>query len=161
MHENSHKIMDSILKQYLGDAKGLTVLDVGSGDVNGTYKAQFVARGCVCTGIDIAPGRNVDIVMPHEDRLPESPQYDWVVSGQCFEHAKHPWLLAAEMARVCKPGGIVVIIAPWKWITHRYPIDCWRISPDGMRVLLEWGKCEVLDTNVSVHDCYGVGRKPL
>ncbi|MFA7044577.1 MAG: hypothetical protein WC186_09550, partial [Bacteroidales bacterium] len=36
-----------------------------------------------------------------------------------------------------KKGGLVCIITPFSVPEHRYPIDCWRILPDGYRYLLE------------------------
>jgi len=46
-------------------------------------------------------------------------------------------MVAYECARVLKPGGIGIFSAPWKYMDHPDPIDCWRISPDGMRGLVE------------------------
>jgi hypothetical protein len=42
-----------------------------------------------------------------------------------------------EVARVCKPGGLVVTINPVSWKYHLAPVDCWRIYPDGMKALYE------------------------
>ena len=37
-----------------------------------------------------------------------------------------------------KPEGITCIIAPSSGPEHRYPIDCWRFYPDGMRSLCKF-----------------------
>jgi len=57
-------------------------------------------------------------------------------------------------------GGIVCIIAPWQWRYHRYPIDCWRILPDGMEFLLK-DVCnfDILEIFLKESDCVGIARK--
>jgi SAM-dependent methyltransferase len=63
--------------------------------------------------------------------------FDIVVSGQVIEHVRKPWLWMKELARVCKPGGVVITVSPVSWPYHEAPIDCWRIYPEGMRALSE------------------------
>ncbi|MCX6330984.1 MAG: hypothetical protein NTZ85_15895, partial [Bacteroidia bacterium] len=54
-----------------------------------------------------------------------------------LEHVEAPWKWIKEVERVTKNGGIVCIITPFSVDEHRYPVDCWRILPDGYRFLLE------------------------
>ena len=69
------------------------------------------------------------------------------------------------MARILKPNGTIIIIAPSIWVQHRYPIDCWRFLPDGMRCLLEEAGLAFMDSKVYKNknpmevDCYATGRK--
>ena len=42
-----------------------------------------------------------------------------------------------EVARVVKPDGLVITIAPVSWPYHAAPIDCWRVYPAGLNAL--WG----------------------
>lgn len=63
--------------------------------------------------------------------------FQYVLAGQVIEHVRRPWLWVAELARVCRPGGLVILLSPISWNHHRVPVDCWRIWPDGMRVLFE------------------------
>ena len=86
--------------------------------------------------------------------------YDLVISGQCLEHVENPFRLVAEMARVLKPGGLMLLTAPWQHPIHRYPLDCWRILPDGMRALLADAGLKPLDTYTIENDCWGIGKKP-
>jgi SAM-dependent methyltransferase len=141
--------------------EGTKVLDVGSMDVGGgNYRILFEDR-FTYTGLDIAEGKNVDIVSEDPYSWPvQDGAFDVVVSGQCLEHIEAPWLWMKEINRVCKKGGIAIIIAPWSWRIHRYPLDCWRILPDGMSFLLsEVGSFDVLKCDTNRHDCFGVGRK--
>ena len=36
-----------------------------------------------------------------------------------------------------RPAGLFYLNAPSNGDFHRYPVDCWRIMPDGMRYLFE------------------------
>jgi hypothetical protein len=63
------------------------------------------------------------------------------------------------MARVLKPEGWMFITAPFSWHIHRYPIDCWRFVPDGMRVLFEDAGIRCIISYVIYSDCWGVGVK--
>ena len=80
------------------------VLDVGSLDINGSNRDLFT--NCTYTGIDIAPGKNVDVVsLAHEyDRGPES--FDTIISTECFEHDKHYPATLRNIVRMLKPGGL-------------------------------------------------------
>jgi hypothetical protein len=148
--------MSKNIERYLSHLPyGATVLDVGSMDVNGSYRGLFEPYFNY-VGADIAPGKSVNIVMPSEysTGLPGR-SVDVVVSGQCLEHVRDPFALTEEMFRVAK--DTVMITAPWKWVIHRHPLDCWRILPDGMRALIErYGEC--LDSYIVEYDTWGIGK---
>lgn len=159
MHANSLRLMTAFVEKYASPDEGCLVYDVGSCDVNGTYRPLIEGAGFRYTGLDMADGPNVDVVVPEEGDwlLPE--QSDITISGQCLEHTKRPWEWFQKVCAITKPGGLMSIIAPWKFHVHRYPVDCWRILPDGMQALFEWMDLEVLDVGSSDKDCYGFARK--
>lgn len=164
MHDSSFQRIGDFVRQYMDPTKEYKILDVGSYDVNGTYKPHFASNPkWSYIGCDIVEGPNVDFVIDAYDwQNVADESYDVVLSGQCLEHTKMPWKTVAEIARVCKKGGLVMMTAPWSFHIHRYPIDCWRILPDGMRVLIEdIGKLETLHIENNISDCFGVARKPL
>jgi SAM-dependent methyltransferase len=70
--------------------------------------------------------------------------YDMVLSGQVIEHVGPIWDWMRELARVCKPGGLVITINPVSWHYHEAPIDCWRIYPEGMKALCQSAGLDVL-----------------
>jgi SAM-dependent methyltransferase len=63
--------------------------------------------------------------------------FDIILSGQVIEHVRKVWLWVKGVARVCKPGGLVITINPVSWGYHEAPVDCWRIYPEGMKALYE------------------------
>jgi len=125
----------------------LDILDIGSMDVNGSYRSLFSRRSWRYVGADIQSGANVDIVLGDHYRWRQirSDSYDVVVSGQAFEHIPFFWLTMQEIARVLKPGGLCCIVAPSEGPEHRYPQDCWRFLPDGMRALADFAGLDVLE----------------
>ena len=117
---------------------GSDVLDVGSRDVNGNYRNFILACGATYTGLDIVDGPNVDIVTEDPHRFPfEDEQFDAVISGATMEHVTAIWLWVPELVRVLKPGGLLAILTHTSWPEHKFPVDCWRIMPDGMRYLFD------------------------
>ena len=178
MHANSLKIMSRLLDKY-APPSGLCV-DVGSQDVNGTYRPLVEGRGLEYMGIDICPGKNVDVVVPEPEShgtaivcwqaatATTKGKPSIIISGQCLEHTRHPWDWMNYVVSLAWPGSAgvpFILIAPSAWPQHRYPLDCWRILPDGMRSLMEWAGLEVLEVGMDdptgrrTHvDCWGVGR---
>lgn len=165
MHASSLNTMREVLGRRLDPSEPLAVLDVGSQLVNRGYRhtyRELMAPAWSYTGTDLAAGENVDVVMPGPYTLSfVGAVFDVVLSGQCLEHVERPWRLVPEMARVLRPGGWLILTAPWRWELHRCPLDCWRILPDGMRVLFEEARVEIVETFlVQKNDCWGIGRKP-
>ena len=78
---------------------------------------------------------------------PEIPDnfFDIVTSTGDLEHAYEPWNAVKEMARVLKPGGILLIIAPFSWKYHPRPIDFFRFTPQALEYLTgKYMKREIL-----------------
>jgi SAM-dependent methyltransferase len=128
-----------------GDAG--TVLEVGSRGTE-SYRPLLEDRGWRYTGLDVGEGPNVDLVAedPFHWEIEDS-RFDLVVSGQVFEHIDFFWITFLEMARVLKPGGLVILIAPSRGDQHRHPVDCWRFYPDGFSALAKWAGLELIETN--------------
>jgi SAM-dependent methyltransferase len=170
MHISSLDTLRSILKKHvLPDSRFssealLKIADVGSADINGSYKQIFDLLDCEYTGIDLEEGPGVSVVLtsPYEFPLPDD-EYDIVFSGQTFEHAGHFWKTFSEMCRITKPDGLIIVITPSRGPVHRYPVDCYRFMPDAMAALAEHGEVVLVDSWTSdfgpFHDAVGVFRK--
>jgi SAM-dependent methyltransferase len=142
----------------------LRIADVGSYDVNGTYRDLFVRPGWEYVGFDIREGVNVDYVLAGSEnwQLPQEHRqaFDVVISGQCMEHVAAPWKWIVNVASLCKPGGLIWLAVPNTEVFHEHPIDCWRVYPDGMRAILrEAGLVELLCRIVGP-DTITIARKP-
>jgi SAM-dependent methyltransferase len=102
-----------------GVTVGDRVLDVGTG--SGSVAVAAAARGATVTGIDHvdtwfpfayaaadAAGVSVDLELADAEDLPyPDAVYDVVVSNFAHIFAPRHDVVAAEMARVCRPGGTV------------------------------------------------------
>lgn len=82
-------------------------MDVGSVDINGSAKSYF--SNCDYLGIDVAPGKGVDLVCKGEEYDGPDNYFDTVVSGEVMEHNPHWVETMRNMIRVCKPGGLVIM----------------------------------------------------
>jgi SAM-dependent methyltransferase len=135
LHKDAYLEMQRILYQWHDAAD---VLDVGSYNVNGSYRPIVNGHGWNYTGVDIVPGKNVDIVSDSPYRFPfDDGAFDIVISGSVMEHVEAVWEWVPELARLIRPGGMLAIITHTHWIYHPHPVDCWRIMPDGMRFLFD------------------------
>jgi SAM-dependent methyltransferase len=150
MHYTSLLRMDWFIKTYLPGREG-KVLDVGSYNVNGTYKDLFSGRKFEYVGLDITEGPNVDICPKNPYVWSEIPDdsFDVVISGQAFEHIEFFWLTMAEMARVLKKDGLMCVIAPHGFTEHRFPVDCYRFFSDGMLALARYVSLEPLHASTN------------
>lgn len=172
MHLSSYRHMERLVHKYLDSAGTLTVYDIGSQDVNGSYRPLFDPPGWQYHGVDLAAGPNVDFVCPSPYRLPiASNSADLIISGQAFEHVEFFWLSWLEIVRALKPCGMIFLIAPSRGPEHRYPVDCWRFYPDGYAALAKYANLELLEVRTDWDpdpdlesrawgDTVGVFRKP-
>ena len=142
MHVTSLNAMAFLMKQIkAGRSDAVTVLDVGSRILKeqSSYKPLVLDLGWQYLGLDIQAGLNVDLVCPSPYQFPLSDQaVDLVISGQALEHVEFPWETMKEIQRVLKPCGIAIVIAPSSGREHRFPTDCYRYYPDGMKALGKW-----------------------
>lgn len=122
----------------LANARGGRLLQIGARTPKGVeaMPPRRLWRGRVI-GLDIHPGLNVDLVGDAHglSRFLRERSMDAVLSASVMEHLQAPWLLAAEVNRVLKPGGLVYHEVPGAWPAHAQPNDFWRISAEGLRVL--------------------------
>lgn len=127
-----------MLRCFAELAKGGRLLQIGARTPRGTEEVppRRLLKGRVI-GLDIHPGLNVDVVGDAHglSRFLREGSVDAVLSASVLEHLQAPWLLAAEINRVLKPGGLVYHQVPGAWPAHAQPNDFWRISADGLRVL--------------------------
>jgi SAM-dependent methyltransferase len=81
-------------------------------------------------------------------RLPfEDKSFDTVLNVQVLEHTPHPAALIAEMSRVLKDDGVLLLSAPFQFRLHEQPHDYYRYSPHGLRVLCAAAGLEVVEVH--------------
>src|SRR3990167_1661853 len=114
---SEQKWVNEIWEQFPSKFKDVDVLDVGSANLNGTYKPFFSQKGCSSyTGIDVLPFNNVDVVGPVHEYNPGK-QYDIVFSASQLEHDMYWKKSLMKFIELTKPGGMIIISA-WAKLDH-------------------------------------------
>lgn len=132
------------------DVAGLTVLEVGSANVNGSLRPHVEALGPArYHGVDPYPEPNVggvDEVILAENLVDRYGVESWdvVISTEMLEHAEHWQAVVWAMKAVTRPGGLNVITTrsvgfPY----HPYPEDWWRYSVGDFGAI--WGDWTIED----------------
>jgi SAM-dependent methyltransferase len=165
--------MQRCVEKYLDAQRPTIIADVGSMDVNGSYRQIFHHPQWRYIGIDVAAGKNVDIVLKEPYHFPLGfSSVDVVISGQTFEHVEFFWLTWMEMVRILRPGGLAIMILHRNMLEHRYPVDCWRFFPDAMNAFARYGGLSLEEVSsydftldnapewLKFIDTVGVFRKP-
>jgi SAM-dependent methyltransferase len=145
MHASALNAVKAAIADNMTTDRHYDVVDFGSfaGNDGPTHRDLLVDHDCRIVGIDLRPGRNVDVVMKHPYSIPlPSRSADVVISGQVFEHIPFPFTSVLEIRRVLRPGGIFIMTVPTRGHRHdRY--DCWRIYPDGVRAFAAFAVMDV------------------
>lgn len=83
-HQEQREYFLEIKNKFPNFFKNKTVLDVGSLDINGNNRHLF--EDCDYLGLDIAEGRNVNVVSLAHEYNASDEHFDLIISNDCFEH---------------------------------------------------------------------------
>ncbi len=128
-----------VFKRLMADVPNPVVLELGSRSLDqGVAKWKvFVPHAAAYFGLDIVPAPGVDVVVDaHEmSRAFRPGSFDAIISVATLEHLQRPWVVAPEISRTLKTGGLIFIIAPQTYPVHVAPYDYWRFSVDGLKII--------------------------
>ena len=122
----------------VGNKPGMRILELGSREVTGTSSARKGFSKAKYVGFDYYPGDNVDIVGDaHKlsSYFQDEEKFDIVYSSACFEHFAMPWVVAVEISKVLKVGGIVFVETHFSFSSHERPWHFFQFSDMALRVL--------------------------
>lgn len=111
---------------------GLRVVDYGCGA--SPYRELFVRRGATYIGADFH-GADLTLGAGGEIPLPDQAA-DVVVSFQVLEHVPAPQQYLAEVRRVLKKNGRLLLSTHGTWLYHPHPGDFYRWTRQGLEVEL-------------------------
>jgi SAM-dependent methyltransferase len=110
------------------------VLDLGAGMC--PYRELY--SGCAgYVATDVLPTPYVNVVCVNWDLPFADNSFDLVVCTQSLEHTLVLQRAVSEMRRVARPGGHILVTAPFCFVEHSQPYDYWRISQFGLRELFK------------------------
>jgi SAM-dependent methyltransferase len=135
------------------------VLDVGCG--NKPYRALVPAMRYVGLDVDTPFTRKVaaaDLFYDGTTFPCGNESFDAVLCSQVLEHVFTPERFLAEIRRVLRPGGKLLLAVPFMWDEHEQPHDFGRYSSFGLRALLERCGFEILTQRKSVADARALAQ---
>jgi SAM-dependent methyltransferase len=118
------------------------LLDAGAG--RQAYRAVLSAHCASYESLDVA-GPADHVADLQRTGLPGE-QYDTLFCTQVLQHLPDPAAAVAEMARLLKPGGRLIVSVPHLVWLHNEPHDYWRFTHHGMRALIERAGLRVVET---------------
>jgi len=122
-------------RRWIGTSAHGRVLDIGCAD--GWARASL-DENCIYTGLDFPAtvkglyGTRPDVfadgaLLPFRDDT-----FDTVLLLEVLEHVAHPAQVLAEIHRVLKPGGVLLMSMPFLYPLHDAPHDYQRFTAPGL-----------------------------
>ena len=106
MHDEARNFLEFVASQTKRHfTQGKVVLDVGSGDVNGTNEYLF-DPSCIYHGNDVMPGRNVTLMYKTAELPFYEPTFDTIISSECFQHDMEYKESLQKIVQILRPGGL-------------------------------------------------------
>jgi ubiquinone/menaquinone biosynthesis C-methylase UbiE len=132
------------LKAVIREHAHGNVLDVGCG--NKPYEEIFTGKVESYTGCDVVQSdkHKVDVICPATELKFADNSFETVFSTQVIEHVNDPFKMLAEINRVLKDNGCLILSAPFSWELHEEPYDFYRYTKYGLQAMLEQNGFQVL-----------------
>jgi SAM-dependent methyltransferase len=122
----------------IGNKKGMRILEIGSREVTGQSSARKEFSNAKYIGFDFYPGNNVDVVGDaHKlsSYFEGEEKFDIIYTSACFEHFAMPWIVATEIAKLLKVGGVVFVETHFSFSSHERPWHFFQFSDMALKTL--------------------------
>lgn len=138
------------LREFLPRLTG-EVVDIGCGQK--PYRSLIAAQRYLGIDLDTPVTRalaSADLLYDGK-RLPlADASHDGALCSQVLEHVFEPDAFIAEIHRVLRPGGLLVLTVPFAWDEHEQPRDFARYTSFGIAALLQRHGFEIVEQRRSV-----------
>jgi len=125
------------------------VLDAGAGEAR--FEPVFATHRYIAVDLGIGDAKwnyaALDAIADLEQLPFGDGCFDACLNIVTLEHVREPGQVVAEMARVLKPGGRVLLVVPHEWEEHQQPNDFFRYTRYGMEHLLN--KAGLVDLSIT------------
>jgi len=138
VYEKIRKNVEDFLEResLFSSVTGKVILDIAPQDHAGAAK-HF--KDCAIYTADINPSSRanyiIDICNNNSNAIPDN-TFDIVVCTEVLEHTLNPFSAVAEMYRMLKFNGTLLLSTPFDFRIHGPLPDCWRFTEHGLRALL-------------------------
>jgi SAM-dependent methyltransferase len=134
-----HQIVDRQLTRVAREYAQGRLLDIGCGEK--PYRALFAPFVTEHVGLDRTDTQHfrgaIDLY-GYADAIPVAAMsFDTVLCTTVLEHVEEPARALAEIHRVLRPAGTLILTAPLFWHVHEAPRDFYRYTAHGLRYLCE------------------------
>ena len=125
-----HRLATTLATHAKGDC-----LDAGSG--RSPYREMLEVRGNRVVSMDIENRSGSLDIQGDIQSMPQvaSESFDTILCSQVLEHVPRPWDAMAELARVLRPGGRLLLTVPHLSMIHEAPHDYYRYTRYGLEAL--------------------------
>jgi SAM-dependent methyltransferase len=130
------RIATAYVEALTSHARG-DMLDLGCGHVPlyGVYRDVVDSVTCVDWPETMHPSPHLDLEVDLGARLPlEAASFDTVLLTDVLEHLPYPDALWAELRRVVRPDGKVIVGVPFMYWLHEEPRDYHRYTEHKLRL---------------------------
>ncbi len=124
-HTEQAEFFAEVRTHYPTSFAASKVLEVGSLDINGSVRELFA--NCEYTGVDLQLGPGVDLACQGQLVEFSTGHFDTTISAECLEHNPFWRETVANMLRMTRPGGLVLISCA---TTGRFEHGTTRTNPD-------------------------------
>lgn len=136
MRKITRKYLEKFLERHKSTER---TLDIGAG--GSSYDRFFPNR----VSIDVDPKRNPDIVADAHELPFKDGEFQIILCTEVLEHLRNPRVAIAEMYRVLKPKGLLILTTRFVYPLHDTPNDYWRFTVYGLRELFSnWDITELI-----------------
>lgn len=160
----------SVIEFFIENAEkeefsGKRVLEVGSKYVNGSVRPiieRFLSPS-EYVGVDIEPGKYVDIVVPAEKLIEYfgRESFDVVIATELLEHVKDWRLVTRNIKGVLKRNGYAYVnTRSYGFPYHGYPYDFWRYEIDDVKRIVSDFRILVLKKDHRAPGVFLKAQKP-
>jgi SAM-dependent methyltransferase len=128
----NHLLFNFAKSKLNGLKPGTSILDVGVGSA----PYWKIRMDLDWIGLDVEKTPNTNFVIENNKAWPVSDKsFDSVLCTQVLEHVEEPFFIVEEISRVLRPGGIVILNAPFLYPFHGMPADNARYTTTQLKYL--------------------------
>jgi len=132
-----------IIVRFLPYVEG-RVLDLGAGSAK--YKEMILQKASEYRSCDAVKNENIDDVCDVLNLKYPPESFDTVISTQVMEHVNNPYKMAAGIYKVLKPGGKVIVTAPFLIPMHSDPGDYFRFTAGGISEIFKQSGFSIIES---------------